>query len=131
MPVEPDLPRPWAVGAELDEPDPELGIEDVEVVDADPAVLLEELEVRPRAWLLATVATGEHPLELLALNDRHDPEAALPLGRLQVRAHVIELAITPVAAIALGELEDRDLALCGEPLDGGAEAVPDRRQQRR
>ena len=42
--VQPDLGRIGEVGADLDEAGPELGVEDVEVVDPDPAFLLDEVE---------------------------------------------------------------------------------------
>ena len=42
---------------------------------------------------------GEHPLELLGRHDRDHPEAALPLGLLQVGADVVELAVIPAGAV--------------------------------
>ena len=102
MPVEPHLRRIREVGADLDEPRAELRVEHVEVVDAHPPLGLVELEpdARPRL-LLKLVAAAEHPLELLRRDDRDDPEAALPLGPLQVRPHVVELAVVPPRPIRL------------------------------
>ena len=62
--VEPHLGRIREVGADLDEPRPELGVEHVEVVDPDAPLGLGELEPDPTAG--AGVLGGvEHPLELL------------------------------------------------------------------
>lgn len=131
VPVEPHLPRPRAVRAQLDERRAEVRIKDVEVVGAHAAILLEELEVRPSTRLLLAVSAREHPLKLLAGDDRHNPEASLPLGALQVRAHVVELAVIPTRAVRLLELKDRNPVLLSEPIDLATEAVADRRQQRR
>jgi hypothetical protein len=44
VPIEPHLPGPRGIRAELDEPGTELRIKDVEVVDPDPPLLLKELK---------------------------------------------------------------------------------------
>lgn len=115
MPVEPDLRRVRGVGADLDEPRAELRVEDVEVVDPDPALLAEVLEADdlPRA---GAVAGGEHPLKLLAGDDRDHPEAPLAPGCLQKRTDMIELAIIPPRPIRLLQLQDRDPTLGRERL---------------
>ena len=99
--VEPDLGRIRKVGADLDEARPEVRVEDVEVVDADAALLAEEL--KPHGVAGGAVAGAEDPLELLAGHDRHDPEASLTLGRLQVGADVVELAVIPTRPVRLLE----------------------------
>jgi hypothetical protein len=91
--VDPHPRRIREVGADLDEPGPEVGIQDVEVVHADAALLAEEL--KPQRLALAVGAGAEDPRKLLAGDDRHDPEAPLALGGVQVRADVVELAVIP------------------------------------
>jgi len=82
-------------------------------------------------WLLLTVAAREHPLVLLTGDDRDHPVASLPLGALQMRAHVIELAVIPARPVGLPQLKDRDPVLLGEPADLAAETITDRLKQRR
>jgi hypothetical protein len=129
VPVEPDLGRIREVGADLDEARPEVGVADVEVVDADAALLAEELKAH-RLRLGGAVAGADDPLELLAGDDRHDPEAPLALCGLQIGPHVVELAVIPTRAIRLFQVQDRDPLVVGEALDVAAEAVADRPQQR-
>ena len=130
MPVEPDLRRVREVAADLDEARAEVRIADVEVVDADTALLLEELKAhRPR--LGRAVAGADDPLKLLAGHDRHDPEAALTLGTLQERADMVELAVIPTRPVGLLERQDRDPVGVGERPDVTTEAVADVAQQRR
>jgi len=79
--VEPHLPRPRSVGADLDEPRPEIWVQDVEVVDPDPPFLPEVLKARGLG-VSRSVTGGEHPLELLTGDDRDHAEAALTHGLL-------------------------------------------------
>ena len=65
VPVEPDLRRIGEVGADLDEARPEVGVADVEVVDADAALLFEELKP-DGPGRVGAVAGAEDPLVLLA-----------------------------------------------------------------
>jgi hypothetical protein len=111
-------------------PRSELRVEDEEVVDPDATLLAEELEADDLSRR-RPVAGREHPLKLLAGNDRDHPVAASALRGLQVRAHVIELAIIPPRAIGLLELKDQDPALNRERLDLAAKPVSDQRKQRR
>ena len=77
--VQPDLGRVGEVGADLDEAGPELGVEDVEVVHPDPALLLDEVEA-DHAGLGRAVLGAEDPLELLGRHDGDDAVATLGLG---------------------------------------------------
>ena len=70
--VEPHLGRIGEVGADLDEPRPELGVEHVEVVDPDAAFGLGELEPDPAAGA-GVLGGGEHPLELLGRRRSRPP----------------------------------------------------------
>jgi hypothetical protein len=130
VPVEPHLRRPRRIRADLDEPRTELRVQDVEVIGADTTLLAEEVKARdPR--LAGAVAGREHPLELLAGNDRDHPKAAVSLSPLQMRADVIELAVIPPRPIRLLQRQDRDPVLLSELLDVPAETVPDPPEQRR
>jgi hypothetical protein len=129
VPVEPDARRIREVGADLDEPGPEVRIQDIEVVDPDAPPLAEELKAHD-ARCLGAVARAEDPLELLAGHDRHDPEPALTLRRLQVRADVVELAVIPARPVGRLQPQDRDLVSVGEPPDVAPKAVADRAQHR-
>jgi hypothetical protein len=100
VPVEPHLRWPRAVGADLDEPRTELRVQDVVVVDPDAAFFLEEV-VADGVRVHGSAAAGEHPLELLAGDDRDDPKPALALGLLEVLPNVIELAIIPPSSVGL------------------------------
>ena len=73
VPVQPDLGRIREVGAQLDEARPELGVPDVEVEDADPAIGLDERVARRAGLPGGQVVAGEHRLELLGHPDRHHP----------------------------------------------------------
>lgn len=118
--VDPDLGRIGEVGADLDEPGSEVGVEHVEVVDADAALLLEEREpAAPR------VPAAEHPLELLGGDDGHHAEAAVVLRRVQVRADVVELAVIPTGPVGLLQPQDRDVVVLREASDVATEAVAD------
>src|SRR4029077_9818601 len=64
--VDPDLDRPWAVGADLDEGRPEVGVEEVEVVDGDPAVLLVEGELRRLGRVGVALPGDEYSLRFLS-----------------------------------------------------------------
>ena len=82
------------VRADLDEARAELGIKDVEEVDADPALGL--VPVEPHADGGARLLRRrEHPLELLGDDDGDDPGSALPLRSLEMRADVVKLAVVP------------------------------------
>jgi hypothetical protein len=99
-PVEPDLGRIGEVGADLDEARPEVGVADVEVIDADTALLAKELKAH-RLGLGGAVAGAHDPLKLLAGHDRHDPETALALSGLQIGTDMIELAVIPTRSVGL------------------------------
>ena len=73
---------------------PEVRVQDVEVVDADAALLAEELKPQRLARARGLRALKTHWI-LLAGDDRHDPEAPLALGAVQVGADVVELAVIP------------------------------------
>ncbi len=122
--VQPGLGRVGEVRADLDEAWAEVGIQDVEVVGTDPALLLHELEAdRPR--LVGSVPGPEDPLELLSGHDGHHAMAALPLRSLQVGPDMIQLAVIPPGAVRLLQSQHRDPVLSGEGLDLLAEAVAD------
>jgi hypothetical protein len=61
VPVDPDLRRVREVGADLDKARTEVGVEHVEVVDADAAFLAEEF--KPDGLLLARAVAGAKDLE--------------------------------------------------------------------
>jgi hypothetical protein len=82
MPIQPDLGGVGEVAADLDKARAEVRVIDVEVVDADAALLAEELKAHGLR-LGGAVAGADDPLELLARHDRHHAEAALTLGALQ------------------------------------------------
>jgi hypothetical protein len=60
-------------------PWPELGIEDVEVVQRDPTLLLDEFEHR-RAWPGRSFLGTKDPLELRGSDDGLHPEMTVTLG---------------------------------------------------
>jgi hypothetical protein len=125
--VQPDLARIGEVAAQLDEARPELGVEHVEVVDADPPVDLGEVEAgHPR--LGGTVDPDEDLLELLGTDDRHYPGCGCPL---EIGAHVVQLAVVPAAAVRPLEVQQRDVVALGEAGDVAAEALPDALEQHR
>ena len=128
--VEPDLRRPWPVGADLDERRTELGVQDVEVVGADATFLPEEVKRRD-ARLARAVPRAPDPLELLSHDQRDDSEAAVALGPLNVWADVIELAVIPAGAIRRLQPQHRDLVRGDEPARLGPEAVADPPKQSR
>ena len=76
--VDPDLDRPRAVGADLDERRTEIGVPEVEVVDRDPAVLLVEGELRRLGRVGVALAGDEHPLRFLSDPDRRHLRTPLP-----------------------------------------------------
>lgn len=121
--VDPDLGRIGEVRADLDEARPEIGIEHVEVVDAHAALLLVEAELH--VAVIRRPAPAEDPLELLAGDDRHHPEAPIVLRRLQQRAHMVELAVTPAGAVRLLQPQHGDVVLVGEATDVSMEPVAD------
>jgi hypothetical protein len=123
--VDPHLGRIGEVGADLDEPGSELAVEDVEVVDADPALLLRPPEVDATGGRPGVLGRGEDPLELLRRDDGDHPEAAGPFGSFQVGTDVIELAVIPAAAVRLLQLQDRDPMARSEGLDLASEASAD------
>ena len=127
--IEPNLPGPRGVGAELDEPGTEVRVEDVEVVDPDAALLLEEVQAH-RLTERRAVAGADHPLELLASDDRDDAKAALALGPFQVGADVIELAIIPARPIRLFQPQHGNLVGGRERADLAAEPIADPLKQR-
>ena len=132
MAVAPHLGRVGEVGADLDEAGSEVSVQQVEVPHADPALLLHELEPhRPRSRLVGAVLGPEDPLHLLGRHDRHHPEAALALRRLQVGHHVVQLAVVEAGPVRLLQPENRDLPLRREVLDRLAEAVAVLLEQRR
>src|SRR5439155_1592690 len=109
---------------------PELGVQDVEVVDPDAPLLAKEVKA-DGLRVHGPVAARQDPLELLAGDNRDNAEAALAFGALQVRADVIELAVVPARPIGLFELKDRNSAVGRERPDLATEPVADRAQQRR
>ena len=130
MPVQPHLRRVREVAADLDEAGAELAVVDVEVVDAHPPLRLLEGEVGD-AGPVGAVAALEHPLELLRGDDRDHTETPIPLCPLQIRPHMVELAIVPAAAIRLLQMQDRDLMLRRKRPHLTAEAIADPREQDR
>jgi hypothetical protein len=130
VPVQPHLGRVREVGADLDEAGTELRVEQVEVVDADPSLLLLEREV-DSARPLRTVAGAEHPPDLLRRDDRDHPEPAVALRALQVGPHMLELAVVPAAAVRLAQPQDRDRVRRGERSHLTTEAIASLCEQRR
>jgi hypothetical protein len=110
------------VRADLDERRPEVRVQDVEVVDADAALLAEEL--KPQRLAPAVGASTKDPRILLAGDDRHDPEPPLGLGALKIRPNVIELAVIPARGIRPLELEDRNRVPTGKALDSVRNRLP-------
>ncbi len=125
VPVDPHLGRTGKVRADLDEPRPEVGVEDVEVVDADPALLLEEGEPGPPG-----VPAAEDPLELLGGHDGHQPEATVVLCRLQVRPDVVELAVIPAGPVRLLQPQHGDVPVLGQAANITTEPVGDLLERR-
>lgn len=113
-----------ARSADLEEPRAELWVQDVEVVRPDAALLPAEVQARD-SRLARPVPRAPHPLELFGHDERHDPEAALAFGSLQIRPHVIELAVIPARAIRPFEPQHRDLVGPDEPARIGPERVTD------
>jgi hypothetical protein len=111
MAVHPDLHRPRAVRADLDERRPEPRIPQVEVIDGDPPVFLAEGELRALAGVGAAPAGDEHPLGLLGHPDRRDLRAPGRGCGLQVGAHHLDVAVSSLQryyrdVIGLGERGD-------------------------
>jgi hypothetical protein len=129
MPVQPHLGRVGEVGADLDEPGPELPVEDVEVVGADTALGLGPLE--PHRVAVGLLRRAEHPLELLRNHDRHHPVAAGRLRPVQVGTDVVELAIVPPGTVRLVEVQDRDPLHLRVRVDVAAKPIPDLLDHRR
>lgn len=129
MAVAPDLSGIWEVGAELDEAGSELRVEDVEVVDADAAFCLGERDERGAGAAFHPLA-GEDPLELLGLDDRHDPETTIALSSVEERMDVVELAVVPPCPVRLCQMEDRDVVLLRERLHLATEPVADLLEER-
>src|SRR5207248_6913505 len=77
VPVQPDLGRIGKVRADLDEAGTELAVQHIEVVDANPALLLREDEIHPAAGARPPGGRVDK-LELLRRHDGHHPEPALP-----------------------------------------------------
>jgi hypothetical protein len=127
--VQPHLGRVGEVSADLDEPRSELAVEDVEVVDADPALGLGPVE--PHRVAPGLLGGAEHPLEFLGGHDRHHPTTTGSLRTVQVGADVIELAVIPPGAVGLVETEDRDAVAFRVRVDVAAEPVPDLLDHRR
>ena len=118
--VDPHLGRIREVGADLDEPGPEVGIPHVEVVGPHAPFGLRPVEPHShrRAGLLGR---AEDPLELLGGDDRDHAVVSGPLGRFEIGADVVELAIIPTGAIRLLQLQDRNLVGRGERFDLASE----------
>ena len=124
------LRRIGEVGADLDEARPEVGVVDVEVVDADPALFLHEVEAdHGPAWSSGCVALNTH-WNSWAATMATTPVRPSALGPLQVGADVVELAVVPARAVRLLQLQDRNLVLGGEGLHLAAETVADLLEQR-
>ena len=128
--VQPHLGWIREVGADLDEPGPELGVEHVEVVDPDAPFGLGVVEPDPAAGSGA-LGGVEHPLELLGDDDRHNPEPAFTRSGVEIRTNVIELAVIPPAAIRLLQRQQRDPVRHGERLHLATEPVADLLDDRR
>ena len=130
MTVQPDLGRIGKVGADLDEPRPELGVGDVEVVHPDPTLLFDEVvadDARDRRAVLG----AEDPLEFLGRHDGDDAGTTLGLGPLEIGADVIELAVVPAGPVGLLQRQDRHVVLGRKGLHLTAEAVADLFEQGR
>jgi len=125
VPVQPHLHRPRAVRADLDERRAEVGVPEVEVVHGDAAVGLVEGELRSLGRVGITLAGDEHPLDLLSHPDRSDLRPAGRRGRIQVRAHHVDVAVSG------GQLDHRHVVGQREGLHRPAEPVPDLLQTRR
>src|SRR5262249_27781 len=123
--VEPDLGRIREVGADLDESGTELAVEDVEVVDADPALFLRPTEVGGTGSRANVFGGAVHPLELLSGHDGHDAATVGPLGSLQVGPDMIEFAVIPATAVRLLQRQDRDALSGGERFALPSEPIPD------
>lgn len=120
MTVHPHLRRVGEVRADLDERRAEVVVEDVRVVDADPAVLLLEPEARWPGLSRAFVAR-EHRLVLLRDTDGdHTGGCCL----LQERPHDVGLAVVLAEAherdvVGLGEGHHRLTEPCSDPVEEG------------
>ena len=64
-PLQPDLGRVGEIRTDLDEARPELGVENIEVVHPDPALLLDEFEYHRLPGLSRPFLGAKDPLELL------------------------------------------------------------------
>ena len=126
MAVDPHLGRIGEVGADLDEAGAEVGIDDVEVVDAHPALLLEE-----RKAAAPGVPAAEDPLELLGGDDGHHAVAAVALGGLQIGAHVVDLAVVEAGAIRRLQPQHQNGPVLGHAPHVSSEPVADLLEQRR
>ena len=123
--VHPDLDRPRAVGADLDEGGAEIGVPQVEVEDGDPAVLLVEGELRRLGRVGVTLPGDEHPLRLLRDPDRGHLRTPLAGSRTQIAAHHVDVAVGGL------QPHHRDVVRVGERGDRPAEPVTDLLQTRR
>ena len=100
--VEPDLGRVGEVGADLDEPGPELarrGCRSSRCRPGAPSLTKSKLTtpglVERSSW------RREDPLELLGGHDGHHPVAAARFGRVEIGADMVELAVIPTGPIRL------------------------------
>ena len=123
MAVQPHFGRIGEVGGDFDETRPELGIEQVEVVDPDPALLADEVEALELP--ARVVFARRRPTGTLGPGRWPRPRSGPRLGLVEEGPDVIELAVVPTGAVRLLQLQDRDVVLLGEGLDLAPEAVPD------
>jgi hypothetical protein len=125
VPVDPDLHRPGAVSADLDERRAELRVLQVEVIDRDPAVFLVKGELRALARVGGALAGDEHPLHLLRHPDRRDLRAARGSSPFQVGTHHLDVAVSGL------QRHHRNVISLSERRHPAAEGVPDLLQARR
>jgi hypothetical protein len=123
--VDPHLGGIRKVGADLDEAGAEVPVQHIEVVDADPALLLGPREVDPARGGPSALGGAVDPLELLGGHDGHDAVATVALGPLQVRPDMVQLAVVPARPVRLLQLQDRDAAAGSKALHLLPETVPD------
>jgi len=109
------------VGAELDEARSELGVENVEVVRPDPALLFLERDEGPAGAALNALPERRPTAISCACTNCDDPEASLVLCAIEMGEHDSSLRSSQRVPVGLREMENRDVVLCGKrrsPRDG-------------
>src|SRR5215467_2637830 len=120
--VEADADRPGGVGAELDEAGSEVAVPDVEVEVLDESAVASGGEAA--AATAPSLAWGSEDVGLL-LGDADQDHALQPQ-----QGGVGEVGLGDgLLALALHEVDDRDVAVLGEMLDGGDELAGDLAEQ--